>query len=76
MIGLSGIYAPLKGGVLVPAPDFLVNLNTNAAGERALSAPWPMGAPAGLEVYLQIWFADPGAPANFSATNAVLESTP
>ncbi|GJM21663.1 MAG: hypothetical protein DHS20C15_15780 [Planctomycetota bacterium] len=76
IIGLSGFFGPLKGGVLVPAPDFLVNVSANAQGERVISAPWPMGAPADLPVYLQIWFADPGAPANFVATNAVLESTP
>jgi len=76
VIGLSALFAPLKGGVLVPAPHFLVNLSADAQGERVISAPWPSGAPAELPVYLQIWFADPSGPANFAATNAMFETTP
>jgi hydroxyacylglutathione hydrolase len=74
--GLAQLDAPFKGGVLVPAPQVLVPLATDASGMLGLSAPWPAGLPAGTPVLVQCWVQDPAAVAGFAASNAQLGLTP
>jgi hypothetical protein len=75
--GLSQVNLPLKGGILVPAPDVVVpGLVTDANGELLLSDTWPAGAPAGTAVFMQAWIQDGGAPAGWSASNGVKAITP
>ncbi len=58
----------LFGGVLVPAPNQLVALTTDAIGRAAADV---MGVPPGLRLWMQAWILDSAAPAGFSATNAI-----
>jgi len=70
VVGLSSLDLPLKGGTLIPAPDLLVPLGTNAQGAMDLSFAWP-AAPAGLALTLQLWIKDQGAVQGWSASNAL-----
>ncbi|HEX5009031.1 MAG TPA: FG-GAP-like repeat-containing protein [Planctomycetota bacterium] len=76
VIGTSALFAPFKGGVLVPLPTALVPAVTDAGGAISLSATWPAGLPPGLTIYLQYWSFDVAAPHGFAASNAVSVTTP
>ena len=77
VIGLSQIDAPLKGGVLVPAPDVLLTgLTTNFLGNLVLAGDWPSGMPSGLELYFQGWVQDSAGPQGFAATNGLRAKVP
>ncbi len=71
LVGLSELGAPFKGGTLVPAPDILVNLFTDADGGASLPAIWPGGVPAGVTLWFQAWMVDAAGPAGFSASNGL-----
>ena len=76
VLGFSVINAPFKGGTMVPKPDFLSGpWVTNSAGKLNLAGNWPMGAPPGLEITAQFWFAAP-AVAGFAASSAVVVTMP
>jgi len=70
------LSAPFKGGVLVPFPSIVVAIGTNAAGGFLLSATVGPGIPSGFTHYFQVWVADPGGPAGFTASNALSGTTP
>ncbi len=74
--GLTTVFLPLKGGVLVPAPNFQVMASTDGEGKYELLATTPVGLPFGLELAMQAWLADEAATQGFSATNAVNVLTP
>jgi hypothetical protein len=58
--------------VLVPTPEILLNgLATDATGKLNFGTTWPVGMPAGLDLYCQFWLLDPVAAQGFAATNAV-----
>jgi hypothetical protein len=77
VLGLSAVTAPFKGGVLVPTPDLLVSgLPINGAGNALLPATWPIGVPAGLQLWFQMWIADAAGPQGFAASNAVRATIP
>lgn len=77
VLGLSATFAPLKGGVLVPAPDLVrYNNTTDAFGELHIEATWPEGVPAGFELWVQLWVTDPVAPVGYAASNAVRGEAP
>jgi hypothetical protein len=77
VVGLDELAAPFKGGTLVPTPQFLLPLSTDAAGGLSLSwSHWPAGLPAGAQLLLQYWIVDPAGPAGFSASNGLLGVTP
>ena len=69
--GLSALQAPFKGGTLVPAPDVLLPLATDAAGALGLPFTWPQGVPAGIELYVQFWVQDASASHGLAASNAL-----
>jgi hypothetical protein len=72
VLGLSTLFAPLKGGVLVPFPDVLVfGLPVDTAGELVIELPLPDPLPPGIPLVMQFWVSDAGGPAGFSASNAV-----
>jgi hypothetical protein len=76
IVGLSTLNAPLKGGVLVPAVNFINPFpHTNAEGELALIGHW-IAFPSGLTLYFQFWLPDPEGPAGFSASNAISATMP
>ena len=71
VVGLSPLFAPLKGGILVPDPTIVV---TFAAPLPALTLDVSIAngvAPQGIVLWAQTWFPDAGGPKGFSATNAV-----
>jgi CubicO group peptidase (beta-lactamase class C family) len=77
VIGYDDASAPFHGGVLVPAPDVIVrDLVTDAVGNLSITKPWPVGVPAGTQVYFQVWVADPGGPLGFAASNAIVGTVP
>ena len=72
VIGFSRVDQQLLGGTLVPSPDVLLfDMPTDADGGLRFTSTWPAGIPAGVQVYLQHWIADPAAPGGFSASNGV-----
>lgn len=75
VVGLSPLFAPYKGGTLVPAPDVLNVLATDAAGSLHLAGPWPAGG-SGLTLWLQFWITDPAGPKGRAASNAVSATIP
>jgi hypothetical protein len=77
VLGSGALNAPFKGGTLVPLPQFIFyGLPTGPEGELIISAPWPSGVPAGVEVYAQHWIADAQAVSGFAASNAVVGVVP
>ena len=76
IFGLSELSAAFKGGVLVPAPDFIAALPLDGAGGIAFPLPWGPGIPAGIVLYFQHWMPDPGGPAGFAASNGASIATP
>lgn len=65
---LLNSFAPAKGGLLYPEPQFIKAITTDAAGEVTLNFPWPPGVPGDLLIKLQYWMPDRGGPAGFAAT--------
>lgn len=76
VLGFANISASFKSGVLVPSPDFLVSLLTDAAGGFTLPFTWPSGVPSGVSFYTQVWIPDATAPNGFSVTNGQQGTTP
>jgi len=79
MLGLDTIYAPLRGGVLVPdvagPGGFSVLVVTDNAGRHAVNATMPAGVPAGVDLVAQYWIVDDTAVQGASASNAVIQQT-
>ena len=79
-LGYADLSAPFLGGTLVPdvvtPPGKFLSFVTNAAGALTLGSTWPTGLPAGIDVYLQAWVQDAGAPFGYAASNALRATTP
>ena len=60
----------------MPTPDALfVGLPVSAVGWLGLPLPWPVDAPAGVQLWFQYWIDDPAGPAGFKGSNGLrLES--
>ncbi len=79
VVGFSELNASFKGGVLVPdpaPPGTLFALPTSGAGEIVIDETWPPGVPPDFTTIFQYWVQDPGAVADFSASNALAATTP
>ncbi len=62
---------PFKGGTLLAWPAFaLIGLGTGAGGSVMVPVAWPVEG-AGLQLVLQAWIDDDGAPAGLSASNGL-----
>jgi hypothetical protein len=71
-VGLSAAQLPFKGGTLMPSPDLVVaGLPTDATGSLLLQATLPAQLPPGLQLWMQLWVPDAGAPQGLAATNAL-----
>jgi hypothetical protein len=68
----TAVKLPFKGGTLVPAPAILFALQTDAGGAFSLAGFLPPQLPLNGDIYLQAWVPDPGAPAGFAGSNAVV----
>ena len=79
IVGFSALNAPLHGGTLVPDPNppgLIIPLVLGPSGTITLGADWPAGIPSDLQLWLQFWVEDPGAPFGYAASNAVRGTTP
>ena len=76
VVGLASVWAPFKGGLLLPAPDLVLALPIDAAGTCALPFTFPIGMPMGLPFWVQHWIPDPAGVAGFAASNALLATVP
>ena len=76
VIGLSGVYAPIRGGVLVPSTDAILPFPTGATGNVGLSVTWPSSIGSGISFYVQSWIMDDGGPLGVAASNGVVATTP
>lgn len=77
VLGLSTIFAPFKGGIMVPNPDLIIaGLSTDDDGHRTDLFTWPVGVTSGDSVYAQYWISDAASPAGFSATNGLSLTAP
>jgi hypothetical protein len=76
VLGLTPLELPFKGGVLVPMPDILLAFPTDADGAVHVPTVWPLGLPAGAQLWVQGWIPDAGVPKNIAATNAIVATTP
>jgi hypothetical protein len=80
--GLAEGYAPVKGGVLVPAPELVVGpMLTNLPvlspyWQLSMNETWPAGIPPGTTLTAQYWIKDPAGPQGFSASTAVRVTAP
>jgi hypothetical protein len=73
--GTSAVFAPVKGGVLVPNPEIIAFGLPTFGGTLSLSVTWPSGVPGGLPTYWQYWILDPAGPQGFAASNGVRGTT-
>jgi hypothetical protein len=77
VLGASVLNAPIKGGVLVPSPDLLVEgLVTSPQGSVELTGTWPAAVPSGLSVVAQVWVVDGSGPKGVTASHGVVGTTP
>ncbi len=76
VLGTREARIPLKGGVLLPAPDVVVGpLVTDVDGSWTLTTSMP-SLPPGLRITLHAWTSDVGCPAGMSASNALRLTPP
>jgi hypothetical protein len=77
VVGLSSVWLPFRGGLLIPDPGFLVlPLPLDGAGAATLPFVFPIGVPAGLNFWFQAWIPDAAGPVGFAASNALLATVP
>jgi hypothetical protein len=73
IVGAHPVALPFKGGVLVPAPDLLLSGLTTPV---TLGQVLPPGFPADVNLWFQMWLADPAGPKGLSASNALRADFP
>jgi hypothetical protein len=61
--------------VFVPSPDFVFAGLVSGSPDLVFTHNFPPGLPAGVELYFQMWLADPAGPKGFAASNALKTST-
>ncbi len=76
IIGGAQINLPFFGGVLVPAPNLFVPLNTNALGDASFLINWPANKPDCVTFYFQHWYLDAAGPQGFAASNGLSATQP
>lgn len=76
IIGAVRIDQPFLGGTLVPAPDLLLILPTNAGGSLSLSASNLPAGLSGLSFYFQYWVTDVAGPLGYAASNGLRGTAP
>jgi hypothetical protein len=76
VVGFSAIFAPYKGGILVPDFDMLVLYPTGEAGTVSIVSHFPPGAPSGFPIILQFWIDDEAGIQGRAGSNAMGALTP
>ena len=75
ILGLSEISIAWLGGVLVPSPDIILPVQTDANGESSFRFVWPAGVASQASASMQVWLPDAAGVMGFVATNALLLTT-
>jgi hypothetical protein len=70
------VCLPMAGGVLVPAPDVLTPVVTDAGGAWTLPVDLPPGLDPGTTYYFQTWWVDGTAPGSRAGSNALSVTAP
>jgi hypothetical protein len=69
VVGLDDMYAPFKGGVMVPEPALIVANPFTGGGQLTVYQP---GVPiVGVTLVLQVWCEDQFGPSGYSASNGL-----
>ncbi|MHC4846258.1 MAG: PQQ-binding-like beta-propeller repeat protein [Planctomycetota bacterium] len=76
VVGSAALGVPFREGVLVPEPDLVLSLSTDASGSLQLAGNWPANLPSNTPLYVQTWFQDATGPAGWCASNALSLITP
>ena len=76
-VGTQASNTPFAGGVLVPNPStgFRRQRITNFAGQISFGGAVPT-LPPGVQIFIQYWIQDSGAPQSFTGTNAIVGTVP
>jgi len=61
--------------VLVPAPQLMLPMTTNAAGALDFLFQMPTGVPSGTKAWFQFWIKDGGAANGLAASNGLMGVT-
>ncbi len=69
--GRQRIDLPIFGGVVVPLPEAMVLLATDAQGLATLPLVLATSFPPGTDIFSQAWLIDPTGPEGLTATNAL-----
>ena len=62
--------------MLVPSPDILIPLTTDATGSWTWSQSLPTNTPPGTPTYFQVWWAEPAGPQGRASSNALSATSP
>lgn len=77
LIGIATLFAPFKGGTLVPTPDILIpGIPTDSNGFYFFGVNWPASVPQGAQLFFQVFIPDGTAPQGLSATNGLQVTSP
>ncbi|MHC5212181.1 MAG: sialidase family protein [Planctomycetota bacterium] len=77
VLGASTLFAPFKGGILVPAADLVfAGFFTSPGGALSFAGTWPTGLPSGTQLAYQIWITDAAGPVGYAASNGLLSTSP
>jgi len=77
ILGLSSLFAPAKGGIVVPNPDVIIGgFATDANGQLVFPATFPSGVPSGIPLYMQFWVEDSFGFFPLAASNGITKTTP
>jgi hypothetical protein len=76
VLGAGPLFAPLKGGTLVPQVTVPVFAPLDHFGHFLGSDTWAAGLPSGTVMYFQAWIPDAGGPKGYTATNGLRATSP
>ena len=76
IVGTNQIRFPFAGGILVPAPDFVLAGATDAAGAVSRAVVLTQGLPVGQEISVQVWLLDPVGLFGLAASDAIAATAP
>lgn len=69
--GGSEVNLPIAGGLLIPDPQIILSVGTDATGALVLPFKLDASTPPGFRIVAQAWVLDPGAPEWLTATNGL-----
>jgi hypothetical protein len=70
VVGLSAIWLPIFGGILVPSPDVTASVTSDTQGRATYQLPTP--SMTQLTIFSQFGFPDVGTPGGMAISNAMM----